>query len=97
VNRKKSFESSRLEKRRQPSAGSTKARRRIELSDIPETDFSGAIRGLFYRPVKEAISLRIDADILAWQRSMGDGYQSRINEILREAMMRSRRPGRRSG
>lgn len=42
----------------------------IDTSDIPEaTDWSDAVRGKFYRPVKKAISLRVDADIIAWFRS----------------------------
>ena len=40
----------------------------------------------FYRPVKALLSTRIDADVLAWLRAQGDGYQSRLNAILREAM-----------
>jgi uncharacterized protein (DUF4415 family) len=60
----------------------------IDTSDIPEvTDWHGAVRGKFYRPVKEPISIRIDADVLAWFRSQGEKYQSRINEALREYML----------
>lgn len=61
----------------------------IDYSDIPAlqpNEGQDAVRGRFYRPVKKAISLRIDADVLAWLKSMGDGYQTRINSILREAM-----------
>ena len=70
--------------------------RDIDTSDIPEvTDWSGAVRGKFYRPVKKAISLRVDADIIAWFRSQGGKYQSRMNEALREYMRRYQdsRPG----
>ena len=42
----------------------------IDLSDIPETtDWIGAVRGKFYRPVKQQITLRIDADVIAWFRA----------------------------
>jgi len=34
-------------------------------------------------PAKEAISLRVDHDILAWFRAQGRGYQSRMNAVLR--------------
>ena len=62
----------------------------IDTSDIPETvDWAGAVVGKFYRPVKEAVSLRLDADILAWLRSQGSGYQTRINDLLRNAMKAS--------
>jgi uncharacterized protein (DUF4415 family) len=64
----------------------------IDTSDIPEvTDWRDAVRGRFYRPVKKAISLRVDADVLAWFRSLGDKYQSRMNEALREYMRRHRK------
>jgi uncharacterized protein (DUF4415 family) len=32
---------------------------------------------------KQAISLRIDQDILAWFRDRGPGYQTRMNAVLR--------------
>ncbi len=57
----------------------------IDTSDIPEiTDFSQAVRGRFYRPVKQQITLRIDADLVAWFKAHGNKYQTRINEALRE-------------
>lgn len=66
----------------------------IDTSDIPEvTDWSGAVRGKFYRPVKKPISIRVDADVLAWFRSLGEKYQSRINEALREYMRQHHRRG----
>ena len=66
----------------------------IDTSDLPEIeDFSGAIRGRFYRPVKQQITLRIDADLLAWFRSLGDKYQTRINAALREYMATHRKAG----
>jgi len=62
----------------------------LDLSDIPEiTDWSNAIRhGQFYRPVKQQTSIRLDADVLAWFKAQGKGYQTRINEILRDAMLK---------
>lgn len=60
-----------------------------EIRDIPEVrDWDGAVRGRFYRPVKKAISLRLDADVLAWFKARSEKYQSRINEVLREYMRR---------
>ena len=61
----------------------------IDFSDIPElTDewFARAVRGKFYRPVKEIVSIRLDKDVLAFYRSQGAGYQTRINDTLRAAM-----------
>lgn len=61
----------------------------LDLSDIPEiTDWSHAVRhGKFYRPVKQQTSVRLDADVLAWLKAQGKGYQTRMNKILREAML----------
>ncbi len=59
----------------------------IDLSDIPEiTDWSKAVVGKFYRPIKKPLTIRLDADVLAWLKSQGKGYQTRINTLLREAM-----------
>lgn len=64
----------------------------VDTSDIPEvTDWSGAKRGLFYRPVKTQLTLRIDADVVDWFKKRspdGQGYQTRINMALREHMAR---------
>jgi uncharacterized protein (DUF4415 family) len=57
----------------------------IDFSDLPATsrkEWAGAARGKFYRPVKQQWAVRIDADILAWLRSFGKGYQSRLNAVL---------------
>jgi uncharacterized protein (DUF4415 family) len=62
----------------------------IDFSDIPSTsgeDWRGAERGRFYRPLKRQLTVRIDADVLEWLRSQGEGYQSRLNAILRAAML----------
>jgi len=60
--------------------------------DAPEvTDWSGAVRGRFYRPVKQLKSLRIDADVLAYFQAQGSGYQTRINRVLRASMLRDLR------
>lgn len=65
---------------------------RIDLSDIPEiTDWSGAVVGKFYRPVKEAVTVRLDADVVHWLKRDGKGYQTRLNAILRREMERSGR------
>lgn len=73
----------------------TLARKRnedIDTSDIPEVkDWSDAVIGKFYRPVKEAVSIRLDVDILAWFKGRGSGYQTRINDVLRQFMASSRR------
>jgi len=40
-----------------------------------------------YRPVKKPVTLRLDADLLAWFQQDGRGYQTRINQALRQVMM----------
>jgi len=62
----------------------------IDTSDIPElppSAWKDAVRGRFYRPVKQAVSLRLDADVVAWLKKPGRGYQTRANHILRERML----------
>lgn len=62
----------------------------IDFSDIPEKlDWSNAVVGKFYRPVKKSLTIRIDADVLAWVKRQGKGYQTRINRYLREKMQGS--------
>lgn len=62
----------------------------IDTSDIPElTDAQLAEmkRPEHFRPVKKQITARLDADVLAWLKAGGKGYQSRMNAILRKAML----------
>ena len=62
----------------------------IDTSDIPELPpeaWKDAVRGRFYRPVKQPISMRLDADVVAWLKKRGKGYQTRVNSILRQTML----------
>ena len=64
----------------------------IDLSDIPEIteeQFRRGIRGLFYRPVKKPVTIRLDLDIIEWLKKEGRGYQTKANALLRREMMRS--------
>ena len=64
----------------------------IDYSDIPEvTDFSDFEVGKFYRPVKEAVTVRLDADVVHWLKREGKGYQTRLNAILRREMEKNSR------
>ena len=67
----------------------------IDLSDMPERrDFSKAVRGRFYKPVKQQVTLRLDADVLDWFKRQADndgGYQTRINAALRGVVDRETR------
>lgn len=68
----------------------------IDFSDLPPTqasDWVAAERGKFYRPVKQQLTVRIDADVVAWLKGQGKGYQSRLNQILRAAMLNTPKHG----
>ena len=59
----------------------------IDFSDAAEVrDWSRAVVGKFYRPIKKSLTIRLDADVLAWLKAQGRGYQTRINKLLRAAM-----------
>lgn len=62
----------------------------IDTSDIPElteAQLAEMRRREFYRPIKKQITTRVDTDVLAWLKEGGKGYQSRMNAILRKAML----------
>ena len=69
---------------------------KIDFSDIPplgEAFFRQAVRNPYFKPVKTSTTVRVDADVLAWLKSQGRGYQTRINAILREAMLKQLKRG----
>ena len=65
----------------------------IDYSDIPPLDRTFLKRATTtWPPVKRQLTIRLDADVLAWLKGQGKGYQTRINRILRvvmEAQLRS--------
>ena len=68
----------------------------IGVSDIPPLDeefFRRAVRNPYFKPIKASTTLRIDADVLAWLKSRGRGYQTRINGILRAQMLKELKRG----
>ncbi len=67
-----------------------------ELANLPADFWDSAKLVIPIR--KEAISLRVDEDVLAWFRKAGPRYQSRINAVLRSyvSAMRRGRPGSRT-
>jgi uncharacterized protein (DUF4415 family) len=63
----------------------------IDKSDIPKlTDafWKNAVRNPFYKATKQSTTVRLDSDVLQWLKSDGKGYQTRLNTILRDAMLR---------
>jgi len=75
----------------------------IDYSDIPPLDdtawerailWKDAIHNGLYKPKKIVTTVRIDADVMAWLKQQGRGYQTRLNAILRDAMLQSHQPAR---
>ncbi len=67
-----------------------------DMSDIPEAPpgaWATAEVGQFYRPRKEAVTIRLDADVLDWfrQSAGGRGYQTAINAALRDFVSKGQR------
>ena len=59
---------------------------RVAQSKLPKMKLSD-----FYRPVKKPVTLRLDADVIAWFKKDGKRYQTRINTALRKVMEREMR------
>lgn len=63
---------------------------KIDFSDIPQLDekfWKNAVQNPFYKPTKQVTTVRIDSDVMQWLKSQGKGYQTRMNKILRDAML----------
>jgi uncharacterized protein (DUF4415 family) len=68
----------------------------IDFSEIPplkESFWKNAVRNPFYRPLKQQLTVRLDADVVAWLRRQGKGYQTRLNQVLRQAMLKDIKKG----
>lgn len=62
----------------------------IDYDDIPPlTDdfWESATCSPLHKPLKQQLTVRIDADVVAWLKAKGRGYQTRMNRILRSAML----------
>jgi uncharacterized protein (DUF4415 family) len=63
-----------------------------DLKEIPALTDEELDR--MYRPVKKPVTVRLDADVIAWLKAKGDRYQTHMNAMLRDAMHREMRAGR---
>ena len=65
----------------------------LDFSDAPEGSprASDVEVGRFYQPIKQLVSLRVDADVLAWFRGQGKKYQTYMNKVLRREMQTNAR------
>lgn len=65
----------------------------IDLSDIPEMtddEWQAALKRGVYRPVKQQLTIRLDADIVDWFKRTQPKYQTAMNEVLRKHMIEQR-------
>jgi len=69
--------------------------RKPDLTDpehLEMTDWSNAVRGKFYRPRKQQVTLRIDMPVLEWFKKNSKRYQTLINQACIEYMARHQKP-----
>ena len=62
-----------------------------DMPELTAVQLSEMKPAALYRPVKKQITARVDADVLAWLKSQGKGYQSRMNAILRREVLSTRK------
>ncbi|MFV3382334.1 MULTISPECIES: BrnA antitoxin family protein [Pseudomonas] len=62
----------------------------IDTTDIPELGDDFFRKAQLHVPPKQAVTIRLDADVLAWFKAQGSGYQTRINQLLRQYMQAHR-------
>ena len=63
----------------------------INYDDQPQLSrafLKDAVRNPLYKPTKTPTTVRMDSDVLAWLKAQGQGYQTRMNAILRQEMLR---------
>ncbi|MBV4535051.1 BrnA antitoxin family protein [Pseudomonas urmiensis] len=63
----------------------------IDTSDIAELGEDFFRQAELRVPAKQAVTIRLDADVLAWFKEQGTGYQTRINQLLRQYMQAQHR------
>lgn len=71
---------------------STMSDKQIDTSDIAELDDDFFRDAQLRVPSKQPVTLRLDADVLAFFKSEGQGYQTRINQLLRRYMETQQTP-----
>jgi uncharacterized protein (DUF4415 family) len=63
----------------------------IDTSEVPELGDDFFQRAELHVPPKQAVTMRLDADVLSWFKEQGQGYQTRINKLLRAYMLAHQR------
>ncbi len=59
------------------------------IAQLGDDFWKNAVRNPFYKATKQSTTVRLDSDVLQWLKSGGSGYQTRLNAILRDEMLRS--------
>ncbi len=67
-------------------AGKEAPTRSSEIPPFSQKQLRAMVRLREARPPKVAVSLRLDADVLDWLKSKGEGHLTRINDILANLM-----------
>jgi uncharacterized protein (DUF4415 family) len=65
-----------------------------DWAEFKDIDWSDAVLVMPSR--KKAISIRVDEDVLDYFKSQGDGYQRRMNAVLRSYMQQKAKPKKRA-
>ena len=66
-----------------------------ELAGLPDDFWDDA--DIVAAPPKQAISFRVDQDVLSWFREQGPRYQTSMNAVLRSYVSRTKAGARRKG
>ena len=88
---------SRLSKGKTPDRRRASRRRQRKAqaqSGLTQENLQSMKIGDLYRPLKKPVTLRLDADVLAWFKRDGKRYQTRINQALRKVMEREMKAGK---
>ncbi|MBK4991034.1 BrnA antitoxin family protein [Pseudomonas sp. S36] len=64
----------------------------IDTSDIPVLSDDFFRNAELRLPTKQSVTIRVDSDVLAWFKEQGAGYQTRINQLLRQYMQAHKPP-----
>lgn len=74
-----------------PARRQVNRRKAQGLAGLMEENLPNMKIGDLYRPLKRPVTLRLDADVIAWFKKDGRRYQTRINAALRKVMEREMR------
>ena len=59
----------------------------LDIQPLSDDSFKNAIFNPYYKPVKKQLTVRLDAVLIEWLKGQGKGYQTRLNDILKKAMI----------